>query len=108
MKRSSRNSPQISPRRRCVLLLCLCLAPLVAHTALAPATMAAYQKYIAMIHPRLQAQNHSQSGFLWIDSDAGRRQSVRGGKIATEKITSLEVPGGMIQHWIGGEFLPGV
>jgi hypothetical protein len=108
MKPASRNSPQIPPRRRCVLLLCLCLAPLVADAALAPETMAAYQKYIAMIQPRLQAQNHSQGGFLWIDSDPGRRLSVRNGKIATEKITSLEVPGGMIQHWSGGEFLPGV
>ena len=108
MKPASRNNPQIPSRRRGVLLLCLCLAPLVAHAALAPETMAAYQKYIATIQPRLQAQNHSQGGFLWIDSDPGRRLAVRNGKIATEKITSLEVPGGMIQHWIGGEFLPGV
>jgi hypothetical protein len=108
MKPASSNSLQIPSFRRCVLLLCLCLASLVAHAALAPETMAAYQKYIAMIQPRLHAQNNSQGGFLWIDSDVGRRQSVRNGKIATEKITSLEVPGGMIQHWIGGEFLPGV
>jgi hypothetical protein len=32
---------------------------------------------------------------------------VHGVGIATEKVKSLSVPGGMIQHWIGGEFLPG-
>jgi hypothetical protein len=90
-----------------VLLFCLCLAWLPAHAVLAPETKSAYAKYIAALEPRLQAQNHTQDGFLWIDSNAGRLQEVRSGKIVTEKINSLEVPGGMIQHWIGGEFLPG-
>ena len=94
-------------RNSCLLLLCLCLAPLLARAALAPETRDAYQKYIASLEPRLQAQNHSQPGFLWMDSDPARLLSVRRGNIATEKINSLEVPGGMIQHWIGGEFLPG-
>jgi hypothetical protein len=107
MKPASRSSLQISTWRRVVLLF-LCLAPLVAHAVLAPETMAAYRKYIATLEPRLQAQNHSESGFLWIDTDPGRRLSVRNGKIATAKINSLDVTGGMIQHWIGGEFLPGV
>ena len=94
-------------RNSCLLLLCLCLAPLLARAALAPETRDAYQKYIASLEPRLQAQNQSQRGFLWMDSDPARLLSVRRGNIATEKINSLEVPGGMIQHWIGGEFLPG-
>ena len=94
-------------RNSCLLLLCLSLAPLLAGAALAPETKDAYQKYIASLEPRLQAQNHSQRGFLWMDSDPARLRSVRNGNIVTEKINSLEVPGGMIQHWIGGEFLPG-
>jgi hypothetical protein len=97
----------LTPRSRAVLLG-LCLAALVAHAALAPETMAAYRKYIAELETRLQAQNQSQSGFLWIDSDPARRSAVHNGEIATQKIKAQEVPGGMIQHWIGGEFLPGV
>jgi hypothetical protein len=88
-------------------LIGFCLAVLAAHAALAPETMAAYRKYIAELETRLRAQNQSQSGFLWIDSDPARRSAVRNGEIVTQKIKAQEVPGGMIQHWIGGELLPG-
>ncbi len=88
-------------------LLCLLLAALAAQAELKPETTAAYQKYIAALDTQIAAQDHSQSGFLWIDRDPGRRQAVRRGEIATQKVTSLSVPQGMIQHWIGGVFLPG-
>ena len=97
---------RIRTSRSRAVLLGFCLAALVAHAALAPETMAAYRKYIAELETRVQAQNQSQSGFLWIDSDPARRSAVRNGEIATQKIKAQEVPGGMIQHWIGGEFLP--
>jgi hypothetical protein len=89
------------------LLVGLWIAPSAAHAALSPATKDAYAKYIAALEARLDSQNHSQNGFLWIDGDRTRQQSVRSGGIVTEKVKSLSVPGGMIQHWIGGEFLPG-
>ena len=107
-KPALRSRARIHRRRSSAVLLGLCLAALVAHAALAPETMAAYRKYLAELETRLQAQNQSQSGFLWIDSDPARRSAVRNGDIATQKIKAQEVPGGMIQHWIGGEFLPGV
>src|SRR6202167_438358 len=88
-------------------LLCLLFAALAAQAELKPETTAAYQKYIAALDTQLAAQNHSQRGFLWIDRDAGRQQAVRRGEIVTQQVKSLSVPGGMIQHWIGGVFLPG-
>jgi hypothetical protein len=108
MKATLISRPLILTRRNSAILLGLCLAALVARAVLAPETMAAYRKYIAELESRLQAQNQSQSGFLWIDSDPARRSAVRNGEIATQKIKAQEVPAGMIQHWIGGEFLPGV
>jgi hypothetical protein len=107
MKPALRNRSRIRTRHSRAVLLALCLAPLVAQAALAPETIAAYRKYIAALETRLQAQNQSASGFLWLDSDPARRSAVRNGEIFTEKIKAQEVPGGMIQHWIGGEFLPG-
>jgi hypothetical protein len=83
----------------CALLLLLFASPAM-QAELKPETRAAYQKYIA-------AQNDAQTGFLWIDRDAGRQQAVRRGEIVTQQVKSLSVPGGMIQHWIGGVFLPG-
>jgi hypothetical protein len=87
--------------------LCLLLAALAAQAELKPETTAAYQKYIAALDTQMAAQNHLQSGFLWIDHDPARQQAVRKGEIATQKVKSLSVPEGMIQHWIGGVFLPG-
>src|SRR5271156_2618312 len=104
----SRNGPGIPIRRTylCALLWLLCAA-VAAQAELKPETKAAYQKYIAALDIEMAAQNRSASGFLWIDRDAGRQQAVREGDIVTQQVKTLPIPDGMIQHWIGGVFLPG-
>jgi len=105
---SSRNGSGIHIRRGhlCALLWLLCTT-LAAQAELKPETVAAYQKYIAALDREMAAQNHSASGFLWIDRDAVRQQAVRKGDIVTQQVKTTSVPEGMIQHWIGGVFLPG-
>jgi hypothetical protein len=85
----------------------LLLLPTAAPAELKPETKAAYQNYIAALDTRLAAQNNAKNGFLWIDGDAGRQHAVRTGNIVTQQVKSFSVPEGMIQHWIGGVFLPG-
>jgi hypothetical protein len=106
MEAANRKVTRVSIRHFCALL-CLMLAALAAQAELKPETKTAYQKYIAELDTQTAAQNHSQSGFLWIDRDAARQQAVRRGEIVTQQVKSLSVPAGMIQHWIGGVFLPG-
>src|SRR5260370_16197660 len=89
-----------------LLLLLYLMTPLATHAALKPETKAGYQTYIAAQETRLELQNRSQSGFLWIDRASNRTRSVQSGNIVTEQVTSFTVPGGMVQHWIGGVFLP--
>ena len=74
---------------------------------LKPQTTAAYQKFTSELEARLNLQNHSVTEFLWIDGDPSRLQTVRDGKIASEHKNTVDVPGGMIQHWIGAIFMPG-
>ena len=69
-------------------LLWLLFATLAAQAELKPETTAAYQKYIAALDTQMAAQDHAQSGFLWIDRDAGRQQAVRRGEIVTQKVKS--------------------
>jgi hypothetical protein len=104
----SRNGSGIPIRCRhlCALLWLLCTA-LAARAELKPETKAAYQKYIAALDTEMAAQSHSASSFLWIDRDAARQQAVRKGDIVTQQVKTVSVPEGMIQHWIGGVFLPG-
>ena len=94
-------------KRQACLLLVLLFAPLAALAQLTPETKAAYQEYIAALDTQMAAQNAAQSGFLWIDRDPARLQAVRQGEIVTQKVRSTPLADGMIQHWIGGMFLPG-
>jgi hypothetical protein len=101
-------SGKVICRSGCVWVLSwLLLVSLTAQAELKPETKVAYKKYIAELDTQMAAQNASESGFLWIDQDAGRKQSVRSGNIVTQKANSPSVPDGMIQHWIGGVFLAG-
>jgi hypothetical protein len=106
MRAANSKATPVSTRRICALIWLL-FAAQAARAELKPETTAAYQKYIAALDAQTAAQNHSQSGFLWIDRDPGRVQAVRRGEIVTQQVKSLSVPEGMIQHWIGGVFLPG-
>ncbi len=85
----------------------LLVMPVAAQAALKPEATVAYQKYILELDSRLAAQNQAEVGFLWIDRDANRQQAVRKGEIVTQQVKSFSVPDGMVQHWIGGVFLPG-
>src|SRR6202046_4613068 len=106
MEAADSKATRVSRTHVCALLWLL-FAALTAQAELKPETTAAYQKYIAALDTQMAAQDHAQSGFLWIDRDAGRQEAVRRGEIVTQKVKSLSVPDGMIQHWIGGVFLPG-
>ena len=89
------------------LMAGLVATALPAQAALKPETKAAYQQYIAEVGAKASAQAHAAAGFLWIDRDGARQQSVRRGETVTQKVKSFSVPDGMVQHWIGGVFLPG-
>ncbi len=71
-----------------------------------PQAKAAFQSYIATLESRLGAQNSSHEGFLWIDQDPQRRESVHKGEIQVQQIHAPQVDGGTIEDWIGGAFLP--
>jgi hypothetical protein len=83
-----------------------CFAELQAEEA--QATKEAYQSYVVSLEKRIEAQNTAGANFLWIDQDPQRRDSVRKGAIEIQPVDTPQIPGGTPEHWIGGEFLPGV
>ncbi|HKE84810.1 MAG TPA: hypothetical protein VKB50_13710 [Vicinamibacterales bacterium] len=79
-----------------------------------PKTIAAFERYVALTEARLQ----KDPAFLWIESlPASRRQQVRDqirrNELAIERLTTrdgsrdIDVPDGMIHHWIGTAFVSG-
>lgn len=93
------------PHRAAIVLM---FCSLLAYADLKPETLKGYQNYIRSLEPRLKSQNASTKDFLWIDKDAERRQSVRDGEIETAQIKTPNISGGLIQHWVGGVFIPNV
>ena len=101
-----------------LLVLAIPLAavlPTAAEAAdLQPQTVAAFDRYVRLTEERLQ----KREPFLWIDglSDAPRQQArtqVRKSELVIERLTTkdgrrdIDVPDGMIHHWIGTAFVEG-
>jgi|CXWL01.1.fsa_nt_gi hypothetical protein len=81
---------------------------------LQPATVAAFDRYVAATEVRANART---SG-LWIDGLPAARQreaqeDFRAGRVAIERLTTreggreIDVPDGLVHHWIGTAFVPG-
>jgi len=100
------------------LVLAVPIAALLATGAeaadLHPQTVAAFDRYVRLTEERLQ----KGEPFLWIDglSDASRQQArtqVRKSELVIERLTTkdgrrdIDVPDGMIHHWIGTAFVAG-
>ena len=71
-------------------------------------TLDAWDRYLAAANASVaeRAQGH----FLWVDESADRLGRVRNGEVIVSPMghTPRAVPSGLIHHWIGAAFIPGV
>lgn len=105
-----------------LLALCLCLAtPLVAAAAiLQMRTVQSWDLYIQQTESRIAGELKEESRFLRIDrmkpADAAKVNSVvKAGNVYSERMKTLDARGremevndGMIHHWYGAIFIPGI
>jgi hypothetical protein len=78
---------------------------------LKPETVQAFDRYIRETEARIDQRLLPGGRFLWVDDEPQRRNRVRQGQLAIENRSSrdtIAVPGGLIHHWIGAIFVPGV
>ncbi len=85
---------------------------------LRPATNAAFDRYVQLSEQRMQEE--LQSGpFVWVDGlpvqeREGLSERLKRGEVVTQRLETLDrgasisVPGGLIHHWMGLVFIPGV
>lgn len=95
-----------------VLLGWILAAPLMAVSAaeLKPETIRAWDAYVSTVSSRMQERAHS-GHFLWIDEQPDGARRVRDGEIMVAPLGTHNpspVPSGLVHHWIGAAFLPGV
>ena len=105
---------------RKLTLLCLLatLTVAVSTAELTPATSAAFGRYVRLTEQRIDAEVARPSTFLWIDTlPQDRRSEVSRGMqqsgVIIERLQTragakeIEVPDGLIHHWVGTVFVPG-
>lgn len=82
----------------------------VSAAELKPETLRAWNQVVHGVQDQMQLRLRS-GPFLWLDEQAGRSQSVRSGEILIAPIgtrSPAPVADGLIHHWVGAAFLPGV
>ena len=113
---------RIEARGAAVLALCLCLAtPLIASAAiLQMRTVQSWDLYVQQTENRIAGELKEESRFLRVDrmkpADAAKVNSVvKSGNVYSERMKTLdaggreiEVSDGMIHHWYGTIFIPGI
>jgi len=99
--------------------IAFCVAVPASAADLNPATVAAFDRYVQATESRINTEVASSAQFLWpltlppAERDA-RMATLRSGTILTQKLETKEqgqvinIPGGLVHHWVGVAFLPGV
>ena len=86
---------------------------------LKPETVRAFDRYVQLTEARMQAEIDGRTGFLWLDrlSETDRDEALarlRSGEIVIEPLETrdggdeVDIPSGMVHHWIGTVLIPGV
>jgi hypothetical protein len=94
-------------------------APAGGAAELKPATIVAFDRYVRATEARMATEVNGSSPFLWIDRQptSARRQidaTLAAGRVVVEHLEtreagkSIDVPDGIVHHWVGTVFLPGV
>jgi hypothetical protein len=99
-----------------------CLIAVISGTALAAElkqeTVAAFDRYVGLVEARIAAELADENRFLVLDtSDERTRQArladLRAGRLVIERLEArdgghhVDVPDGLIHHWVGLVFVPG-
>lgn len=87
----------------------LVLAPCSA-AELKPRTAEAFERYVRDAERRIDERVHGRRSFLWADESAERKVAARASVVvgAPGERSLSNVPDGLIHHWVGAAFLPGV
>jgi hypothetical protein len=110
-------------RTNFLFLLMLCLACVLSRSArsaeLKQNTADAFERYIRATEARMQEDLNSAQRFLWIDRMPEERRDalhtvLREGQLYIEQLKTsqngkdIEIPNGLVHHWVGIIFIPGV
>jgi len=91
----------------------------VTNVELQPATVQAFNRYVQLTEARIRGEVSTSEKFLYVDGLVPERRSqalaaLQRGEVLMERLQTtdrsgqtMEVPGGLIHHWLGVVFVPG-
>ncbi len=79
-------------------------------TELKPETLKAFKMYVAKVESELDKRDDGRKKFLWLDEHPAERKAALQGEVAVHQFGDdiIEVKNGLIHHWLGAAFMPGV
>lgn len=99
------------------LFVCLAYCRLATAAELKPKTISAFDRYVAATEARFAGELQPGGNFLYIDGFSADQKSaaytqLKQGEILVDKLEtrgmSSDIPDGMVHHWVGIIFIPGV
>ena len=101
-----------------VLPVLLIASAAIATFDLSPATLKAYERYVAITEQRIRAERAGTSSPFWVDRQPDKvktsaMQKLRRGDTIVETLETrdngqaIEVPDGRVHHWVATTLLPG-
>ncbi len=102
----------------CLVCLTITLTAPVVAAELDPSTIAAFDRYVRLTTARMAAEVEPGAAFLRLDGQPeklrqDRLDKLKRGQVVIDKLEtrdgskSIDVPNGLIHHWIGVAFIPG-
>jgi hypothetical protein len=95
-------------RTTLAILLCLLGAARSEAAELKQKTLQAWEAYIQTANLAMEQRAAGRRPFLWVDESQDLLRQVRSGELVVSNRDHSEVPSGLIHHWVGAMFLPGV
>ncbi len=99
-----------APRSKTILAMLLCLLGAARSDAaeLKQKTLQAWEAYVQTANLAMEQRAAGRSPFLWVDESPDLLRRVRSGELVVSNRDPSDVPSGLIHHWVGAMFLPGV
>jgi hypothetical protein len=104
-------------RAQALAIAVLAVTPQPSAAELKPATLAAFERYVRLTEARMAGEMSGASPLLWIDRQGDRQRALLGklqlGEIVSARLQTrdgkaeIEVPDGLVHHWVGTVLLPG-
>jgi hypothetical protein len=105
--RRARKRPALRITTALTLLIILGVT-LVSAAELKPGTLQGWNSYVRTVTASMDQRANGAHPFLWVDEFPDLKKRVLAGEAVVDSHPHDKIPSGLIHHWVGAMFIPGV